>query len=99
MNDSGYILYELACHCIGMRISELSAQLADARRQADPDLPLIDDLKRRSSLLWCERYELSSRDYAAVEACLLTYSARPDRMPELIAGVNRLNAEEDAMQE
>ena len=85
MEDSGYGLYELACDCIGMRISELSAQLHFARSRAVPDQTLIDDLKARSSVLWMERHELSWGDEAAIEACLLAHSAHPERMLAIIA--------------
>lgn len=99
MNDSNYILYELACDCIGIHISKLSAQLADARHKGEPNPALIDALKRDISLLWIERHELSWRDDAAVEACLLAYSARPDRIPELIAGVHRMRANDELLEQ
>lgn len=95
MDDSGYILYELARDCIGMRIAELSAQLAHARHQSIPDHVLIAELKRRSSTLWMERHELSWRDDAAIEACLLTHSAHPDRALALIAQLKRRKAENE----
>ena len=85
MDDRGYSLYELACDCIGQRISEISAQLECARRQTVADHILIDELKRRSSALWMERHKLSFDDNAAVEACLLAHSACPDRVREVIA--------------
>ena len=94
MEDSGYGLYELACDCIGTRISELSAQLHSARSRAVPDQALIDDLKRRSSALWMERHELSWGDESTIETCQLSHGAHPERMLAIIALVKGRKVED-----